>query len=77
MKLLLIKVPSFLYGEFLTINKWYEGAPATTKYDPQTLKPSSPEYVIRCDDERYRMVGCEYFLTEGEWRERKLNELGI
>jgi len=46
-------------------------------YDPQTLQPISPSYVVKCNDGFIRKVDAEYFITQEEWRERKLNELNI
>jgi hypothetical protein len=79
MKLYLIKMPPFGYdsGELFTINKWYEGDLTPTMYDPQTLQPAMPSYVVGCDDGFIRKVDAEYFITKEEWRERRLNELGI
>lgn len=79
MKLYLIKMPPFGYdsGELFTINKWYEGDLTPTTYDPQTLQPAIPSYIVKCNDGNYRKVGSGYFITKEEWRERQLNELGI
>ena len=32
---------------------------------------------IGCNDGKFRKVYAEYFLTQEEWREKKLNELGL
>jgi hypothetical protein len=79
MKIYLIKLPPFGYNspELFTINKWYEGDLTPTMYDPQTLQPAIPSYVVRCNDGKWRKVDTKYFLTAEEWREKKLNELGI
>ena len=79
MKIYLIKLPPFGYNspELFTINKWYEGDLTPTMYDPQTLQPAIPSYVVRCNDGKWRKVDTKYFLTAEEWREEKLNELGI
>lgn len=79
MKIYLIKLPPFGYNspELFTINKWYEGDLTPTMYDPQTLVPASPAYVVRCNDGKFRKVDTEYFITQEKWREKKLNELGI
>lgn len=54
--------------------------------NPQTLQPvipleemnkMSPSYVVKCDDGFIRNVHAEYFITQEEYRERKLNELDI
>jgi hypothetical protein len=84
LKLYLIKLPPFGHQEYpyslpelFTINKWYEGDLTPTMYDPQTLKPAPPSYVVRCNDGNYRKVDVEYFITLEEFRENKLKELGI
>jgi hypothetical protein len=84
MKLICIST-SYKYADLLTINKWYEGnltpllrsALNRTIYDPQTLQPVPPSYIVRCNDGKYRKVYAEYFLTIEDWREKKLKELGI
>ena len=75
MKLYLIK--EFWDESCLPVNNWYEGELTPTMYDPQTLQPAIPSYVVRCNDGKWRKVDTKYFLTAEEWREKKLNELGI
>jgi hypothetical protein len=87
MKLVLIKVPWQSnnlntkikdYGsELLTLGETYEGELTPTIYDPQTLQPASPSYVVKCNDDNFRKVDAKYFITLEELREKKLNELGI
>jgi hypothetical protein len=79
MKLYLIKMPPFGWNsdEFFTINKCYDVDPTPTQYDPQTLQPSLPSYIVRCDDGYIRKVDIEYFITQEEWIEKKLKDLGI
>jgi hypothetical protein len=84
MKLMCIST-SYHHADLLTINKWYEGnltpllrsALNRTIYDPQTLQPVPPSYIVRCNDGKYRKVDAEYFLTIEDWREKKLKELEI
>ncbi len=63
------------WREVLPVNNWYEGELTPTMYDPQTLQPASPHYIVKCSDGKFRKAGAEYFLTEREWRERQLNKL--
>jgi hypothetical protein len=73
MKLYLIK--EFWDESCLPVNNWYEGELTPTIYDPQTLQPSPPSYIIKCSDGKLRKVGGEYFLTQEDWRERQLNQI--
>lgn len=68
MKLYLIKIPPFGLNsdELFTINKWYDG----------DIKKSF-FYVVKCDDGFIRNVHAEYFITQEEYRGRRLNELDI
>jgi hypothetical protein len=59
------------------IGNIYEGELCPTTYDPYTLKPASPAYVIKCDDGKLRKVDASFFITFEEMRNEKLNELGI
>ena len=43
----------------------------------EEMNKMSPSYVVKCDDDFIRKVDAEYFITKEEWRERRLNELGI
>lgn len=61
----------------LTIGKCYVAHPTPVIYDPITLQPVEPSYVVRCDDGLMRKVDAKYFMTLEEWREMKLNEIGI
>ena len=49
----------------------------TVIYDPKTLQPSDPFYIITCDDGKKRKVSSKWFISQSDWRELKLNELGI
>lgn len=84
MKLYLIKMPPFGLNsdELFTINKWYDGDLTPQKvqeihniFNP-TIKASF-FYVVKCDDGFIRKVDAEYFITQEEYRERQLNDLGI
>jgi hypothetical protein len=72
MKLLLIK-PMPYYWQ----NSWYEGDLTPTMYDPNTYLPVSQSYIVRCDDGKLRKFDSEFFITQEELRDKKLNELGI
>jgi hypothetical protein len=66
---------TLLANVYLEIGKIYEGDLTPTIYDPQTLKPSEPSYIIKCDDGKYRKFMAEHFLTLEEWRELQLNKI--
>jgi len=63
------------WKEVLPVNNWYEGRLTPTIYDPQTLQPAAPSYIIKCSDGNFRKVDADYFLTQEEWRERQLNQI--
>jgi hypothetical protein len=63
------------WNEVLPVNNWYEGELTPTIYNPQTLQPAPPSYIVKCSDGKFRKVDGEYFLTEEEWRERQLNQI--
>ena len=81
MKIVLIKMPPrrnihSVYGsELLTLGETYDGDLTPTMYDPQTLQPSTPSYVVKCNDDKWRKVGGEYFITLEDWREQQLNKI--
>ena len=60
---------------YLVKGKMYEGDFTPTTYDPQTLKPSEPSYIIKCDDGKYRKFMAEHFLTLEEWREQQIDKI--
>ena len=55
----------------------YECELTPTLYDPTTLKPAGPYYIVTCEDGKFRKYAGEHFLDIVEWREEKLKELGI
>ena len=63
------------WNEVLPVNNWYEGELTPTIYNPQTLQPAPPSYIVQCSDGKFRKVGGEYFLTKEEWREKQLNQI--
>ena len=65
------------YDDILTLNNWYEGDLTPTMYDPQTLQPSNPYYIVKCNDGKCRKILAEYFITQEELRDKKLKELDI
>lgn len=76
MKIYLIK--SFLdksWNEILTLNKCYEGELTPIIYDPNTFQKTSPSYIVKCNDGKFRKVDTEYFITQEEWREQQLNKI--
>ena len=76
MKLILINdVVFFINGNNLTKGKIYDGDFTPTVYDPQTLQPSKPSYIIKCDDGKYRKFMTEHFLTLEEWRNQQIDKL--
>jgi hypothetical protein len=85
MKLVLIKkpihinppFPTYNSEELLTVGKCYDGDLVPTIYDPQTLQPAPASYIVKCDDGYNRKVDALYFITLEEWRQKKLEEIGI
>ena len=63
------------WNEVLPVNNWYEGDLTPTIYNPQTLQPEPPAYIVKCGDGNLRKAGGEYFITQEEWRERQLNQI--
>jgi hypothetical protein len=63
------------WKEVLPVNNWYEGELTTTIYDPQTLQPAPPSYIIKCSDGKFRKADGDHFITQEEWRERQLNQI--
>jgi len=63
------------WREVLPVNNWYEGELTPTMYDPQTLQPAPPAYIVKCSDGNVRKVDAGHFLTQEEWRERQLNQI--
>jgi hypothetical protein len=63
------------WNEVLPVNNWYEGELTPTIYNPQTLQPAPPSYIVKCSDGKFIKVGGEYFLTKEEWREKQLNQI--
>ena len=57
--------------------KMYECELTPTIYDPNTLQPTEPFYIVRCEDGKFRKYAAEHFRDIVEWREEKLKELGI
>ena len=60
---------------YVKIGKMYDGDFTPTVYDPQTLKPSEPSYIIKCDDGKYRKFMTEHFITLEEWREKQIDKI--
>ena len=44
------------WNEVLTANNWYDGELTPTIYDPQTLQPAKPSYIVKCNDGKFRKV---------------------
>lgn len=74
MKLVAIQPISYVF-HVLQMGKIYEGELTPTIYDPQTLKPAEPSYIIKCDDGKYRKFMAKHFITLEEWRERQLDKI--
>ena len=55
----------------------YECELTPTLYGPNTLQPTGPFYIVRCEDGKFRKYAAEHFLDIVEIREEKLKELGI
>jgi hypothetical protein len=79
MKIYLIKefkeFPYESWDEILTVNSWYYGDLVPIMYDPQTLQPAPPVYIIKCNDGKFRKVSSEYFITEQEKRDKTIDNL--
>ena len=60
---------------YLEIGKMYEGELTPKMYDPNTLKPAEPAYIVKCDDGKYRKFMAKHFITLEEWRERQLDKI--
>jgi hypothetical protein len=63
------------WKELLPVNNWYEGELTPTIYDPQTLQPEPPAYIVKCSDGNLRKAVADNFITQEEWRERQLNQI--
>jgi hypothetical protein len=77
-KLYLKSVESHLWSpmvNFLTIGNLYEGDLTPVIYDPHTLQPAEPSYIVKCDDDKCRIVDAKYFMTLEEFREQKINKI--
>lgn len=61
----------------LIMGNWYKCELTPTIYDPITLNPAEPYYIVTCEDGKFRKYKADNFLTLAEVRETKLNELGI
>jgi hypothetical protein len=61
----------------LIMGKMYECELTPTLYDPTTLNPAKPSYVVKCEDGKFRRYNAEHFRDIQEVREVKLKELGI
>ena len=55
----------------------YECELTPTLYDPNTLQPTEPFYIVRCEDGKFRKYAAEHFRDIVEIRAEKLKELGI
>ena len=66
-------IPFTLYN--LTLGKWYNGELTPTMYDPQTLQPADPSYIVTCDDGKMRKVDAKHFITLEEWRGSQLDKV--
>jgi hypothetical protein len=77
-KVYLVDLPPFGWNsnELFTVGKWYDAEPTPIMYDPNTFKPYEG-YIVICNDGNWRKVDSKYFITQQEWREMKLKELGI
>jgi hypothetical protein len=76
MKLYLVSLPKINSADkFFTVGNTYEGDLTPTTYDPQTLQPATPSYVVKCDIDKWIKVDTHYFITLDEWRERQINKI--
>ena len=72
-------VPNSLGGfnHILIKGKIYVCDPEPTSFNTKTLEASPPSYIVSCEDGKWRKYYAEHFMDIVEWREEKLNELGI
>lgn len=75
MKIYLSNIPPTHPVDVLTIGKCYEADLVPTIYDPQTLQPAPPSYVVKCNDNKWRKINAEYFYTQEEWRDKQINKI--
>ena len=61
----------------LTVGEIYDGEKTPVMYDPNTLQPVPPTYIIKCNDDKWRKVDASFFMTLEEFRSWRLNEIGI
>jgi hypothetical protein len=54
---------------------FYECELTPVIYDPVTLKPVAPSYVIKCDDGKFRKMDAKHFMTLEEFREQQINKI--
>lgn len=59
----------------LTPGKIYDGELTPVVYDPQTLQPAPPCYIVICDDGKSRKIDSHYFSKLDELREEKINQI--
>ena len=76
MKLILIDNP-YISGicDYITNGGIYEGELTPTIYDPNTLQPAEPSYIVKCDDGKYRKFMAKHFMTLEEWRESQIDKI--
>jgi hypothetical protein len=79
-KLYLKEIPhryGIILDAYLNIGNIYEGQLCPTTYDPNTLQPGPPAYILKCNDGKWRKVDANFLITFEEMRNEKLNDLGI
>ena len=72
-----MSIPFGGVDHILIMGNMYECELTPTLYDPTTLKPAGPYYIVTCEDGKFRKYAAEHFRDIVEWREEKLKELGI
>lgn len=63
--------------KFLTIGKFYYGDLVPRLLDPVTYKPLKDSYIITCDDYKDRRIDIDFFMSISEYRNKRIEELGI
>lgn len=76
----LIAITEFIHSGYppdvyLEIGKIYEGELTPKIYDPQTLQPAEPCYIVKCHDGKYRKFMAKHFITLEEWREKQIDKI--
>ncbi len=59
----------------LDINGKYDADPTPLMYDPNTLLPTEPFYIVKCNDGMFRKFDAKNFIPIEEYRENRINNI--